>query len=229
MDLGRAFSYVFDDDQWLTVILLGGLLMIVPIFGQIVLLGFMIAAARNVMQGSPNPLPRWDNLGDKFMQGLYALGIQLVYALPIVIPIILLACVATGLGAAAGSEDAAAATIVSLFLCLMPILIILGLVLQVFGFAATVRYLQTNSFSSAMQFGEVIRMVRSDIGGWVVLWLLYLLCSIVASAGSIAFGVGVLFTTVYSQAVFGHLLGQKARQNMVPANDYGFAPPTTPL
>jgi hypothetical protein len=82
MDLGRAFSYVFDDDQWLTVILLGGLLFIVPIFGQIVLLGFMLAAARNVMQGSPNPLPRWDNLGDKFVQGLYALGIQIVYALP---------------------------------------------------------------------------------------------------------------------------------------------------
>lgn len=228
MDLGRAFSYVFDDEQWLTVILLGGLLFIVPIFGQIVLLGFMLVAARNVMQGSPNPLPRWDNLGDKFMQGLYALAIQIVYALPIMIPVVLLACVSIGLGAA-GSEDAAAGVVGLLFLCLMPILIILGIVLQICGFAATMRYLQTNSFSSAMQFGEVVRTVRSDIGGWVVFWLLYLLCSIIASAGSIAFGVGVLFTTVYSQAVFGHLLGQKARQTMAPATDYGFAPPTTPL
>jgi hypothetical protein len=228
MDLGRAFSYVFDDDQWLTVILLGGLLFIVPIFGQIVLLGFMLAAARNVMQGSPNPLPRWDNLGDKFVQGLYALAIQIVYALPIMIPVILLSCVAAAMGAAADSE-AAAATIVSLFLCLMPILIIGGIILQILGFAATLRYLQTGAFGSAMQFGEVIGMVRSDIGGWVVLWLLYLLCSIVASAGSIAFGVGVLFTTVYSQAVFGHLFGQKARQTLAPASDYGFTPPTTPL
>jgi hypothetical protein len=229
MDLGRAFSYVFDDEQWLTVILLGGLLLIVPIFGQIVLLGFMLAAARNVMQGSANPLPRWDNLGDKFMQGLYALAIQIVYALPIVIPVMLLVCVAGGLGAAAGDSDAAAATIVSLFLCLMPLLIIAGLVLQIFGFAAVMRYLQTGSFSSAMQFGEVIRLVRSDIGGWIVFWLLYLLCGIIASAGSIAFGVGALFTTVYSQAVFGHLLGQKARQNMVPAGDYGYTPPTPTL
>lgn len=228
MDLGRAFSYVFDDEQWLTVILLGGLLLIVPIFGQIALLGFMLAAARNVMQGTPNPLPRWDNLGDKFMQGLYVLGIQIVYALPIAIPVILLACVATGLGAA-GGEDAAAGFIGLLVLCLMPILIIVGLVLQILGFAATVRYLQTNSFSSALQFSEVVRMVRSDIGGWGVFWLLYFLCSLVASAGSIAFGVGALFTTVYSQAVFGHLLGQKARQTMAPAGDYGFAPPTTPL
>jgi hypothetical protein len=228
MDLGRAFSYVFDDDQWLTVILLGGLLFIVPIFGQIVLLGFMLAAARNVMQGSPNPLPRWDNLGDKFVQGLYALGIQIVYTLPIMIPVILLSCVAAAMGAAADSE-AAAATMVSLFLCLMPILIIGGIVLQILGFAATLRYLQTGAFGSAMQFGEVIGMVRSDIGGWLVLWLLYLLCSIIASAGSIAFGVGVLFTTVYGQAVFGHLLGQKARQTLAPASDYGFTSPTTPL
>jgi hypothetical protein len=159
---------------------------------------------------------------------LYALAIQIVYALPIMIPVILLSCVAAAMGAAADSE-AAAATIVSLFLCLMPILIIGGIILQILGFAATLRYLQTGAFGSAMQFGEVIGMVRSDIGGWVVLWLLYLLCSIVASAGSIAFGVGVLFTTVYSQAVFGHLFGQKARQTLAPASDYGFTPPTTPL
>ncbi len=227
MDLGRAFSYVFDDENWLTVILIGGLLLIVPIFGQLVLLGFMLTAARNVMQGNPNPLPRWDNLGDKFVQGLYALGIQLVYALPIIIPIILLSCVAGVLGAGAGDSDAAVATIGGLFFCLIPILIIAGLVLQIFGLAATVRYLQTGAFGSAMQFGEVISMVRSDIGGWVVLWLLQLLCGIVASAGSIVFGVGALFTTVYSQAVFGHLLGQTVLKKVAPTNDYGFTPPAT--
>jgi hypothetical protein len=227
MDIGRAFSYVFDDDQWLTVILLGGLLLIVPIFGQIALLGFMVIAARNIMQGNPKPLPNWSNIGDKFMQGLYVLGIQLVYSLPILVPAFLLICVAGGLGAAAGDAEAGAALASGLIFCLLPLLMIFGIVLQVFALAAMVRFLHTGSFGAAMQFGSVISEVRSDIGGWAILWALQLLCGFVAGAGSFAFGVGALFTTVYAQAVFGHLLGQMAQKKPLTGATSDYPSPTS--
>ena len=85
MDMRRAFSYVFDDDEWLTVILLGGLILFVPILGQIVLIGFLCETARNVATGNSRPLPKWNHLGETFRLGLSGLLIQLVYALPIIL------------------------------------------------------------------------------------------------------------------------------------------------
>ena len=42
MDIGKAFSFVFDDEQWVTSILIMGLLILVPIHGSIVLIGYMM-------------------------------------------------------------------------------------------------------------------------------------------------------------------------------------------
>ena len=92
--------------------------------------------------------------------------------------------------------------------------------------AAITRYLQTGSLGSAFQFGQIIAMVRADLGSWVMLWLLYVLCGLVASAGSMIV-IGILFTYPYSQAVFGHILGQKLRQLAQPAA-YGASYPTPP-
>lgn len=216
MDIGKAFSFVFDDEQWVSSILICGLLILVPILGALLLVGYMLETARNVMMGSPRPLPKWSNFGEKLSMGFAGLVISLVYALPLVIIAVLFACVAAGLGGAAGSEDAAGAVVGSLALCLVPLMMLLGLLIQPLILAAFARYLQTSSLSSAFQFGEVIGMVRADLSGWVVLFLLYLLCSIVGSLGSIVI-IGFIFTLPYSQAVFGHLLGQKLIQLRQPA------------
>ncbi len=211
MDLGRAFSYVTDDERWLNTILLGGLIMLIPIVGQIALIGFMLEVARNVMQGNPRPLPDWSNFGDKLGKGLAGLLIQIVYGLPVALVGFVFACIAISGGLAAGNNEEAAAGIFSLlFLCFFPLLLLLGLILQPVLLAAMVRYVQTNRLGAAFEFGAVITTVRSALGTWVVLWLVYILCGIVGGLGSIAFGIGVLFTLVYSQAVFGHALGQIA-------------------
>lgn len=229
MDIGRAFSYVFDDEQWLTVILVGGLLMLIPIFGQILLIGFLLETARNVANGNPQPLPKWGNIGDKFSQGLIGFVISLVYALPVVVLGILMACIA-GVGAAAVGDnggEAAGALIGLVSLCLTPLIILLALVIQPLTLAGLARYLQTGSLGAALRIGDVWGMLRADLGGWLVLWLLQIVCGLVGGVGAFAFGIGVLFTTVYGQAVFGHLLGQKLRENVQPVSGT-YAPPTPP-
>ena len=229
MDIGRAFSYVFDDENWISVILIGGLLQLIPIFGQIVLIGYMFEVARNVMRGDPRPLPSWSNIGDKFMQGLYGFVISLVYALPILLLVVLFACVAV-IGTAAGGSDggeAAAGLVGLLSLCLFPIFFLLALVLQPLLLAAYGRYLQTGSLGAALRIGDSWGTLRSDLSGWVVLWLLQLVCGFVGGLGAVAFGIGVLFTTVYGQAVFGHLLGQHLRRSGQPAT-MDYMPPAPP-
>jgi len=230
MDIGRAFSYVFEDEEWLTVILIGGLLLLIPIFGQIVLIGFMLEAARNVANGSPRRLPRWSNIGEKFSQGLAGFVIGLVYALPVLLLAFVLVCVAiSGAVAAGGSEDGGAVggLIGLTSLCLVPLMVLLGLVLQPLMLAGYGRYLQTGSLGAALRVGDVWAMLRADLGGWVVLWLLQLVCGVVAGLGSVAFVIGALFTGVYAQAVFGHLLGQHLRRSAQPST-MDYVSPTPP-
>jgi hypothetical protein len=228
MDIGRAFSYVFEDEEWLTVILLGGLILIVPIFGQIALIGFLLETARNVAAGRDRPLPKWNRLGELFSLGVPGFLIQLVYALPIILLACAFACIgALGSGALAQEDSAAGGVFLGAFFCLFPLIFVFSLIIQPLTLAATVRYLQTGSLGASLQVGEAVRMVRSDLGGWLVLWLLQILCGIVGSLGGVFFGFGALFTAVYGQAVFGHLLGQTLARSMQ-TTDLGPMPPAPP-
>lgn len=218
MDLSRAFSYVLDDEQWLTVILIGGLLLLVPILGPIMLTGFLLEAARNVAMGSSRPLPRWDNFGDKFSLGISGIVIQIVYSLPAALIAILFACLAAGLSVGAGeNEGAIAGIMIALWVCLMPIMLLLTAVIQPLTLAAWTRYLQTGSLGAALRVGDLLALFRANLGVWLILWLLQILCGFVGGLGVIALGIGALFTTVYAQAVFGHLLGQNLAQLGRPA------------
>jgi hypothetical protein len=89
--------------------------------------------------------------------------------------------------------------------------------------AAHARYLQTGSLGSAFRFSEIFATTRTNLGTWVVVWLLYLLCSFVAQLGAIIFFIGLLLSIPYASIVFGHLLGQAAAPR--PPQAYTYAPP----
>src|SRR5690349_22891790 len=99
MDIGKSFSYVFEDEAWISKVLIGGLLIWIPIVNFAVF-GYMMKIAQNVAQGNPRPLPEWGEFGDHFMRGLYWFVIRLVYLLPAVILYGLFICVVAIGGAA---------------------------------------------------------------------------------------------------------------------------------
>ncbi|MEI8165453.1 MAG: DUF4013 domain-containing protein, partial [Chloroflexales bacterium] len=220
------------DEQWLTSILVAGLITIlffvpiVNIFAILILMGYMLETARNVAAGNPRPLPKWNDIGTKLSLGFSSFLIGLVYMLPLLILSLLFVCIAAGLGgASARNENALVAVLGGSFFCFLPLVILAGLALQPLVLAATARYLQTGSLGAAFRVGEVFSLVRADMAGWLILFLLYLLCSVVASAGSMIV-IGFLFTYPYSQAVFGHLLGQKLIQlNQPTGYGTGYSPP----
>lgn len=224
MDLGKAFSYVFDDEQWVSSILIGGLIFFIPIIGQLALLGYMLEAARNVAAGNPRPLPQWNNFGEKLSLGFGGFVVALVYSLPFILVTLALICFPVLAAISARSEEAAAVRVLGSLGCIIPLIIVLSIVIQPVLLAALVRYLQTGSLSEAFRFAEVITMVRADLGSWVVLWLLSLLCGFIASLGS-AVVIGIIFTYPYSQAVFGHLMGQTLARLGGPAGS-SYTPPS---
>lgn len=232
MDVGKAFSYVFEDEQWFVSLLICGLMLFIPIVGWLAIGGYGLEVARNVGQGNPRPLPKWNNFGEKIRLGWDWFLISLVYALPLLLISLAFACVPIiGAMGSAGDSDAAMsaalAVMVSTMFCLVPLTIILGFAVQLLIFPAALRYLQTGSISAALQFRDVIAMVRGDFGGWIVILLLYILSSLVAQLGSIVV-IGFILTVPYSQAFFGHILGQKlAQMGQPPIQPTSYGPPSS--
>ena len=85
MDIGRAVMFVFEDEDWLKKVAIGGVLMLVPIFGQLLAIGYGMEIARRVVKGDPQPLPEWDDWGAKAMEGFMSMVIGFVWALPIIL------------------------------------------------------------------------------------------------------------------------------------------------
>ena len=218
MDIGKAFSYVFEDERWVSKVLLGGVFFFIPSVNCAVL-GYLVKIAQNVAHSNPRPLPEWSEFGDHFMRGLYVFVIYLVYLLPIFILEILFFTLTAGL-AAGSRRDGGGAAVGLLGVCFVPLMIILGIALSILLYAAIARYAATNTLSEAFKFGEVIASVRGNIGPWVMLWLVALLAGMVGGLGAIACLVGVIFTAFYAQCVVGHALGQTMAKQGLVGNPY---------
>jgi hypothetical protein len=227
VDIGKAFGYVFEDESWVSKVLIGGLVFLIPIVGQITVLGYSYKVARNVARGVERPLPEWNEFGDALARGFMGWVISLVYALPAIALAIIMALITAGAAAAGGDEGGGAAAALSL--CLFPLIFVLALVCAIASLTAVARYLATDDFGQAFKFGEVLASLRNNIGAWAMLLLVAILAGLVANLGIIACGIGVLFTAFYSQCVTGHALGQTIRQiglgQYAPPASYG-PPPT---
>lgn len=234
MDIGKAFSFVFEDEEWVSKMLIGGLISLIPIVGQLAAMGYALKVAQNVAQGHPRPLPRWGEFGDHLMRGLYDLVIRLVYSLPILVLVLLFVCVGAASGGAASgrrAEEQIGAMFGVLGLCLVPIVLVLALVLSLVAFAALGRFVATNNLGPALRVGEVIGLVRKSPGAWAMLLVVSILAGLVGGLGAIACGVGALFTSFYAQCVIGHALGQTVAQQGMAGTDtpppYSYGPPPT--
>ncbi|MFM8322437.1 MAG: DUF4013 domain-containing protein [Chloroflexota bacterium] len=221
MDFGKAFTYVFDDPDWLKkigiagAIALGSMLLsiiIVGIAGFIVLAGWMLEIVRRVINRDPRPLPEWDDFGGYFSKGIKAFVVGLVYSLPLIlvnvciqiIPLI----VAGGGDPSSDAAGAMAGGIAALSICLGCFSFIYSLLMAAVLPAAMGQLAVTGEMGSAFRFGEIIAMVRGNLGAYVMVVLGTLVAQIVASLGIIACGIGFAFTTAYAMAVQGHLYGQ---------------------
>jgi len=208
MDIGKAFGFVFEDERWVTKVLLGGLFFFIPIVNFAVL-GYMLKIAENVAKGSSTPLPEWSDFGDLFMRGLYTIVIGVVYAIPVFVIYCLLLALVGGAGMASDQNNDAMAGGLGLVACFgYLVLFVVGILVAIVQFPAVARYVATGSLSEAFKFGEVIAAARAEIGTWIIVILVSILAGIVGGLGSIACGGGMLFTMAYAYMVQGHVLGQ---------------------
>ena len=224
MDIGSAFTFVFDDDDWIKKLAIGGAIalgavILMPLLGLGILLlfpiaGYMLEVLKNVRDGQARPLPEWDDLGGLFKTGFFVSLIMVVYNLPALV----FAC-AGGLASSAPEfvDPEVASSLIFLGTCFNCIQFILSVAASLIFPAGLIRYAQYETFGSAFQFGAIFSFIGNNIGDYIIALVLSWVASFIAFFGILLCLVGVLFTTFWALLVSANLYGQLARESQTEA------------
>lgn len=184
-NLGRAFTFMFEDKDWPSKIILGGVfvLLCVILIGIPFLLGYLLEVARRAYKNEEIPLPDWDDMGGKFTQGLIFFIILVIYSIPGLI-LSILPCLGNCL-----------CVIYALLVALiMPYLMI--------------RYAETRDFNIAFKFEPMVRYIRENIGDIVIVILIAIGMHILAYFGLILLIIGVFLTMFWAMLGKAYLFGK---------------------
>lgn len=211
MNMGKAFSYVFEDPKWLTKIGIGAIVGIVPIL-NFALFGYMVATMRNVIKGSEQPLPEWSDLGALWKDGFMFFLAVLVYMLPALVLMAIGLVIGVGGMMAGGSSDnlsALGAVGGIVMMCFYCIYAVYAIVLGIAYPALVVQYAREGTIGACLRFRDVLALIRKDVGAYFTGWVVFLACDIaVGFVAAITFGLGLLVGLPYLFAVMAHIFGQ---------------------
>ncbi len=219
MDIGKAFSFVFEDPEWVVKVVIGGLVVLggillspilIGFFFLFVLEGYSIELLKNVRDSLERPLPRWENWGDKAIKGLKLFVIFLIWA----IPIIAVSLVSILVSAIAGDNQDLAPLVAVVSVCFGCVSFLWGILLAVISPAIYARFAETGQISAGFELDKILAFTRDNIGDVIIAVLISLVAGLVAAiAGIILCVVGLLFTGFWSSLVQFHLFGQIARRD----------------
>ncbi|MBI2953879.1 MAG: DUF4013 domain-containing protein [Chloroflexi bacterium] len=205
-DVGKAFTYMFEDEDWITKIVVGVVFILLSfaLVGIPFVLGYVVETIQNVLAGRPKPLPAWTNVGEKFAKGLVLAVALLIWTIPSLI-ISSLGTLAQGVG---DGRSGLLVAVGLLFTCFTFIYSIgLGFMMP----AIFIKFAEKPEFASAFKINDFVSMITNNVGNYVVVFLLAIVAQVIAAFGFIALCVGVLFTIFWSYLVIAHLYGQLGR------------------
>lgn len=224
MDIGRGIAYIFEDNDWIKKVAIGGLISLVPIF-NFATYGYYLQVLRQIMAGNELPLPEWDELGEKWMNGLVLMLIMFVWALPAVI-LMGFSIVPLLLAALSGQGDNQTAGFAALG-GMMIFMALGGIYLLLMAFvspAIVLNYAREGGFGSGFRFGQIFSYITANIGGYVTLlavmigvsFAVGIVASILAYIPLIG-QIALIFLGFFATLVYAHYLAQYYRANFAPA------------
>ena len=217
MDIGSAFTFVTQDEDWIKKILIAAVLTMFGIAGFIVM-GWAMEIARRVINEEEELLPDWDDFGKYAINGLKYIVVVFVYALPL---ILISAC--GGIVGAFTADDyqnvSTIITICSSLLTFVLALLVAFIAVPAFGILA-----ETGDIGTAIK--EAFPTFRLNIGGFILAALVAgIVISVLSTVGLILCVIGTFFTTAYGNAFMGHLYGQAYKNAKANADLAGLAAP----
>jgi len=203
MDFGLSFSFPFQDEEWVKKIVLTAVISLIPIIGQLALIGWLVELTRRVIRGDTEPLPDWADFGGILVLGLKMFAIGFVYALPLMFAIIPMAIFDSLI-----DSDSAATLYTIVTLCFSCFALIYGLALAFFFPAVVGELAATDNLGAAINPMNIIAHLRAAPSAYLLAFLGTIVAGFLSGFGIILCFVGVIFTTVYAYAVQGQLYGQ---------------------
>jgi len=224
MDIGKSFSYPFEDDEWLTKLFLGAIISAVPIL-NFAWTGYTVDIMRNVIDGVSMPMPAWSDFGDKFVKGFLVWAAGFIYTLPALI----IACLPLGFLIIPATMESSntTETLISvftgigiLFLCL---LVLYLLAFSFFFPAVYINFARKGTFGSCFEIREIIKIVSQNTSKYLTAWLVSivgaivvgiivmlvsLVLAIIPCIGWLITWVISALSSVYIFTLYSHLFGQ---------------------
>jgi hypothetical protein len=231
LDIAKAFTFPMEDQKWVAKLAIGGGLLLagfITLIGWIftvpVVLGYLVNMTRNVINGNPQPLPEWDNWGERWIEGVKVFVVSLVYYLPVIILRIVLTVPGSIL--ASSSNNGVAATGGALNLVGGCLSFIVQIAISVVLPAAIARFAVSGNIADGFKFGEIFATVRQNIGMYIVIALMStFVAGFIAGIGLIACLIGAAFTSFYAYLMTYHLYGQAYRNTQGAPLGYSQQPP----
>ncbi|GAB4575576.1 MAG: hypothetical protein Kow0077_27760 [Anaerolineae bacterium] len=204
MDLTRSFSYIFDDEDWASKVVLMAIISIIPIL-NLAVYGWLIELMRNMLHGYDTPMPDWSNFGEKFGAGLAYVVAAFIYnlvAIVFMIPIIAVGAL---------TENTAMEALGVALACILSVFIIAYLVVANAGLLiGMIRYALNPVMASYLDIGENLRIALRHAGTLLTMVLFMLLVAIIFSVLGMIPCIGWLIALALGTPVYAHLIGQAA-------------------
>ena len=209
MDFGKSFTFIFEEQDWITKILLAAVIALIPLVGPIVVAGWGVEIAKRAINQDHEQLPGWSNFMDYLVKGLVLMLIGFVYMLPV---ILVQACNAGVLAFAQNSGDETMFTISNIVMaCFGCLTFIYAILASFLIMAALGKYADTGEIGAAFRFKEIFGLVKAAPVNYLMVLLGSFIAGILASLGIILCVVGVFFTVAIANAIVAHLEGQAYR------------------
>jgi Protein of unknown function (DUF4013) len=213
-ELSDSVAWPSRDPEWVTKVLLIGLINLIPIVGQLNLLGWMLAALDNLRAGRPElPPAGFQYIG----RGLNLFVVFLIYGLVLGVTFGILFGV--GLGITAGNDGQGNAIGVPLIL-LAYALLLLGVLVWYLFTPAVIVATERGGIAGGLNLPRLIAMVGADVNGALQHGLFALVAYLIGGLGAIACFIGQIFTAPYGYAVLAgvvHHYEQTAGPSAAPA------------
>jgi hypothetical protein len=216
MDIERAFKFVFQEKNWLGKIVIGGLMVLFSIFiiPYLIYYGYLVELTHRTIRNEVELLPNWNNIIGKLGNGFKFMIVEFVYFIPGIILI--------SIGAfLAGELRIEYREIRRVTLTLLPVgfeasefgilFIISGIIYYVFLLLIMPfivgRFAEDMNITAAFDISDIVAMFRSNIGNAIIVLLLVIAISIIASLGIALCFIGIFLTIVWANFVQFYLYG----------------------
>lgn len=202
LDIARAVTFMFDEEDWGTKFLITVLVAIlsVLIIPSFILVGYQVEIMRRTASGQSRLLPNWEEWTTYLSRGFMAWIAGVIYALPL---ILVICCPAFALIVAEPSGELEG-LVVLLLCCMMAILFLLFIPYFMLYGAGLIRYSETLELSSFFEFGKLFAEIRENLGQYALVGVLIVAFQFVSGAIPL---VGPAWYALAS----GQLLGQLRR------------------